>query len=161
MKCMLFLGDHAEGELILLKLQKNQTGIMNEVLKMKRIVLCFLIFALTCCCSSCDEDPYEGKRPVDYAYSSWECAEYNVFFSVEENRKLKDAKILINEQWYDFEFLWYQFDNRVRICFEIDGEEHSFLGYCDFGKNQFTIEIDDTEGYYPEEQITMVFVRTE
>lgn len=128
---------------------------------MKRIVLCFLIFALTCCCSSCDEDPYEGKRPVDYAYSSWECAEYNVYFSVEENWELKDAKILINEQWYDFEFLWYQFDNRVRIYFEIDGEEHSFLGYCDFGKKKFTIEIEDTEGYYPEEQITMVFVRTE
>ena len=128
---------------------------------MKKVILLFLIVALTFCCLSCDEDPCEGKRPVDYAYSSWECTEYDVYCSVGEPHELTDAKICINEQWYEFEFLWNVLNNKVGIHFEIDGEPCSFGGYCDFGKNQFTIEIEDTEGYYPEEQITMVFVRTE
>ena len=50
-------------------------------------------------------------------------------------------------------------NNKVSIQFEFNSQIECIIGYCEFGENEFSIKIDDTEGFYPKEQIVMEFER--
>lgn len=128
---------------------------------MKRIIALFIISCFLFCLCSCDIDPYQNKRPIDYVESTWVCKEYDLQFSVNADHELIDAEALIQEQRVPFTFLWSSLDNKVTIKFEIAQTKDSLLGKCDFGEKQFSIYIDDTKNYYAEKQITMVFERTD
>ena len=75
----------------------------------------------------------------------------NVFF--------RDMEMVIDGKEIPFSFLWSSLDNRVNIQFELDGQEYSLSGRCKFGKNKFSITIEDTESVYPEKKIVMMFVK--
>lgn len=125
--------------------------------KLKTVALIFFICVFMCSCY--DKDPYEGKRPTDCPNSYWVCEQYNVQFSVDEDKLLSDAQITIQSKQIPFSFLWWSFDNRVTIRFEVDSQKNGMLGYCEFSEDEFTITIDDTKGFYSEEQIVMEFIR--
>ena len=125
---------------------------------MKKLISVILISCLHLLCS-CDIDLYKGKRPVDYPHTSWACEEYNISFSVEEKHQIVNPKMVIDGKEIPFSFLWSSLDNRVNIQFELDGQEYSLSGRCKFGKNKFSITIEDTESVYPEKKIVMTLVK--
>jgi hypothetical protein len=84
--------------------------------------------------------------------------DYGISFSVGEKNEVSDAKMLIKGEEVPFTFLWSSFDNSVNINFEVDGAADSLSGKCDFGKEDFKITIEDTKGYYADEQVILKFV---
>ena len=120
-----------------------------------------IIVMTLCCfilCSCYDRDPYKGKRPIDYADSNWICEEYEIYFSVDENKNLTNTQIVIENQKIPFTFLWSKFDNTVNINFELNSQKDSLVGVCEFSQSEFVVSIDDTKGYYSENQIVLHFL---
>jgi hypothetical protein len=137
-----------------MKVMMFQEGRMGIIKKLApAIILCLLL-------CSCDSDPYRGQRPIEYPKTQWICEDYDISFSVGEKYELLDPKMLINEEEVPFTFLWSGFDNSVNINFKIKEKPDSLSGECKFGKEEFTITIGDTKGYYLDEQIILKFVRT-
>ena len=128
-------------------------GIMETIKKMIPVILLCLFLC------SCDVDPYEGQRPVEYPQTQWFCVDYGISFSVGEKYEVSDAKMPVNGEEIPFTFLWSSFDNSVNINFKVGGEADSLSGECEFGEEEFTVTIKDTKGYYPDEQVIMKFVR--
>lgn len=122
---------------------------------MIKLILAIILFLFLC---SCDADPYRGQRPVEYPQTQWVCTDYGISFSVGGKYEVSDAKMLMNGEEIPFTFLWSSFDNSVKINFEVDGATDSLSGKCDFGKEKFTITVEDTKGYYPDEQVIFKFI---
>jgi hypothetical protein len=55
---------------------------MKKTISFVCFILCFLVV-----CASCDIDPYEGKRPLDYEGSVWifQSNEYVICYNVADN----------------------------------------------------------------------------
>jgi len=45
--------------------------------------------ALLCVLLLCACDPYDGYRPYDYGEAKWVCEEYDAWFLIDENLKMK------------------------------------------------------------------------
>ena len=45
--------------------------------------------ALLCMLLLCACDPYDGYRPYDYGEAKWVCEEYDAWFLIDENLKMK------------------------------------------------------------------------
>jgi hypothetical protein len=123
---------------------------------LKKLIPAIILCLLLC---SCDTDPYRGQRPVEYSQTQWVCVDYGISFSVGEKYEVFDTKMLMNGEEIPFTFLWSSFDNSVNINFEVGGTADSLSGKWDFGKEEFTIIVKDTKGYYPDEQVILEFVR--
>lgn len=130
---------------------------MNVFKKTRNIVFIILLCCLLCSCY--DGDLYKGRRPIDYPNSYWVCEEYEAYFLVGEDKQLTDAQIIIDGQTVPFDFVWRSNNDNVSMIFSIDSQKCGMLGSCKFRKNKFTIKIEYTEGYYPEEKIVMEFER--
>ena len=133
----------------------------KEVLNMKKYVLIFVTFIMAFYCSSCDIDPHEGKRPVDYADSSWECAEYtdaciDDFFEAVEEEDHQAAMELLSTPLIEgqeqkeaisqaFSYVEGAFKSRKRI-----DSLHSISGMSKYdGEEQFTTyEVKTEEDRY-------------
>ena len=130
---------------------------MNVFKKTRNIVFIILLCCLLCSCY--DGDLYKGRRPIDYPNSYWVCEEYETYFLVGEDKQLTDAQIVIDGQTVPFKFIWSSISNDVSINFVLDSQLYGMSGPCKFGRKKFTIQIEYTEGYYPEEKIVMEFER--
>ena len=121
----------------------------------KSIIILFCLLL----CSCYDADPYQGQRPIDYPNSYWVCDEFEAFFLVNETNELIDSQIVLNEQIVPFTFLWSAFDEKVNIQFEMNSHIESLSGICQFNKNEFTVTISDTKGYFLQDHVTIKFLR--
>ena len=127
---------------------------------MKSIKSIFIVaFVCVFLCSCFDEFPYRGERPKDYPNSYWVCEQYDVWFFINKDKQLEKGRIKINDEEIPFAFKWTAVNNKVSIQFEFNSQIECIIGYCEFGENEFSIKIDDTEGFYPKEQIVMEFER--
>lgn len=131
----------------------------------KRIFLCSVlaIFCLTLF-SSCDFDPYKGKRPIDYDGSSWisEGTKYYMYFEV---GNMEESILRINNgDIIHFDFLWSAFYATVNV-YEYGksgyNENLIFVGECTFSENKFEIKVLQKSELYTELPDILVFDRKE
>ena len=112
-------------------------------MKLKNVIFgmigLFLLFAF----SSCDIDPHEGERPLDYEGSAWMCqkGEYVFYYSVEDVDQSYYTKNGGEKQ--KISFLWSGLSNGVTVYEYVDGEKAVLLtGECEFHEEWFLIHPD-------------------
>ena len=126
---------------------------------MKKLVSLFLVCIVLC---SCNYDPYNGKRPIDYGDAIWVCESPPVCFEVKTDSPNYDKpqglvsvddKEMSCEVWFDPVF------NTVFLRVDFN---HKLEGDAEFSPQKMVVKVDkksDTlfNGQYDE----LVFVRQE
>jgi hypothetical protein len=122
---------------------------MHKAVKLIFVIIVIFLF------SACDIDPYKGKRPIDYPNSSWKCNESLLTFSVDDKGFINDALLDSKGTLIPVDFLWSSLDASV-IVYRTDGNQESlFSGENTFGKQIFTMKIENTNGYFTESAISL------
>ncbi len=127
----------------------------------KTLCYIFLLVLLLASFSSCDVDPYKGKRPIDYPDSTWVCQNYSASFQVDADGNLKDSSIIVNGKETTFSFLWSALDETASLQLNWGDQLYNLKGTCKFKPSSFVISIDDTEGLFAEKSIILEFKRNE
>lgn len=120
------------------------------------IVLCALLLF------SCDDDPYKGQRPCDYPDTRWVCEEYGAAFTVTADQKIDNGTIILHGKTLPFKltFLTLGSNGVSFYTYDESGKPNvMFSGAGDFGKEVFKVRVKDTEGYYDEKSVVLVFKR--
>ena len=113
--------------------------------------------------TACDVDPYKGHRPMDYGESVWVCKEYDITYTVNGIEKGNSTSLIMirNGKIFELAFLWSALDSGVTIQSIDDQGNHKneFSGRCTFGKSEFLIYVEDSKGFFDENNVTLRFVR--
>ena len=115
-----------------------------------------LLLCLSVLCA-CDSDPYRGRRPTDQKNTEWVCEEYQMSFEVNDEGRVKNAVLNINDTERTFDLLWEGVPNPIMpdvIVFDpqdLEGDSSLFSGDCKFARNYFEITVtNDPYGFFPE-----------
>ena len=87
---------------------------------------------LLCVLSLCACDPYDGYRPYDYGEAKWVCEEYDAWFLIDENLKMKFCgEIIVGGEKKNIAVRFLKADFVAIVPYEmVDGEVK--LAYEDY-----------------------------
>lgn len=131
-----------------------------------------VLLAVIICCvvlSSCNFDPYYGKRPIDYGAAKWVCEEPEAIFIVDpeaEDYYSPKGEVCWNDEALPIQFFFVHETNRV-LVHEIvaensDKEPLEFDGDGEFSEYEFIMHIDKEKDTFFEGQYdTLTFKRTD
>ena len=103
-------------------------------------LLCFvfLCFSLVGCGDS------EPKRPIDYPESEWGCNVANISFSVSQESKIVDAKMVDkNGEVIDISLVFSDIDEGKVSITNADETETYLSGTCSYAKDKCTVTVTD------------------
>ena len=121
------------------------------------LIICIVITLVLLC--SCDYDPYRGKRPVDYDGATWvsEGDGYRMSFTV---GKMNESVLEITgKEPVNFDLLWTMYYPNVLVYVYGDQEMKIFDAKCEYGKQQFKMNVLDRFEGYETLPDTLVFER--
>lgn len=127
-------------------------------MKFKKCLIIWFAITMVLLCS-CDYDPYLGKRPVDYDGATWvsEGDGYRMSFTV---GKMNESVLEITgKEPVNFDLLWTMYYPNVLVYVYGDQELKIFDAKCEFGKQQFKMNVLDRFEGYETLPDTLVFER--
>ena len=133
---------------------------------MKKLVMLVCIIAILLCASSCNFDPYSGKRPYDYGNAEWTCEEISARFVVDEAREeyyYPEGEIEVGDTAYRLKLYFVHQTNQVIIsAFDgvTDAKIAELYGECLFSENELCIEVDaERDTLFEGKHETITFVK--
>ena len=107
------------------------TGCRTRNRALGRAAQC-IAAALLCVLLLCACDPYDGYRPYDYGEAKWVCEEYDAWFLIDENLKMKFCgEIIVGGEKKNIAVRFLKADFVAIVPYEmVDGEVK--LAYEDY-----------------------------
>ena len=109
--------------------------------------------------AACDVDPYKGKRPIDYPNTTWNCNEGLLILYVADQAEDTYGYLTSNSVTMKVTFLWSKLDSNVSVLQADSEKSFLFAGTNTFGKQSFSMDIANTNGYLEESSITLICIR--
>ena len=116
----------------------------------RKIILTVLVGIILAGVTAGCMNRWEGKRPVDYPNTTWECTEPNITFSVDENKAIT---LTVAEEGAEFpEDLSVLFNYGRTIMFHSASQGKVFLrGSCVFSESKLIVYVKEDKifgGHY-------------
>mgnify|MGYP003360724667 FL=1 len=144
------------------------TGCRTRSRALRRAAQC-MAAALLCMLLLCACDPYDGYRPYDYGEAKWVCEEYDAWFLIDENLKMKFCgEIIVGGEKKNIAVRFLKADFVAIVPYEmVDGEvklayeDYLWHGDAKFSPTELVLHSPTVNYLFDEDDEEVVFVRQE